>query len=277
MTLLTRALDAAVRAEAPELTGRVHVALGRAREALQEFGKAVDDHRAALAAAREAGDRRLAMTALRELGGDAPVGAGLPVAECVPPLRTGLRHAVALGDRAAEADLLARLAVLATHRLAFTEALEHGHGAVAAGRAAGTDDALLTGLDGLKTAYAYLGEVGALAEVVEELEPLARRTGDLLRLHWVVFESALVAVAAADWAGAAGRIDEALRLNARSGYSAHEVWLRAHLGWVARLRGDRRHRARRGPTRGGAGRAGRAPVVGAVGPRPARDHAAGVR
>ena len=238
VTLLTRALDAAVRAEAPELTGRVHVALGRAREALQEFGKAVDDHRAALAAAREAGDRRLAMTALRELGGDAPVGAGLPVAECVPPLRTGLRHAVALGDRAAEADLLARLAVLATHRLAFTEALEHGHGAVAAGRAAGTDDALLTGLDGLKTAYAYLGEVGALAEVVEELEPLARRTGDLLRLHWVVFESALVAVAAADWAGAAGRIDEALRLNARSGYSAHEVWLRAHLGWVARLRGD---------------------------------------
>ena len=118
VTLLTRALDAAVRAEAPELTGRVHVALGRAREALQEFGKAVDDHRAALAAAREAGDRRLAMTALRELGGDAPVGAGLPVGERVPPLRTGLRHAVALGDRGAEADLLARLAVLATHRLA---------------------------------------------------------------------------------------------------------------------------------------------------------------
>ena len=58
VTLLTRALDAAVRAKAPELTRRVHVALGQAREALQEFGKAVDDHRAALAAAREAGDRR---------------------------------------------------------------------------------------------------------------------------------------------------------------------------------------------------------------------------
>ena len=222
VTLLTRALDAAVRAEAPELTGRCTSPSAGPRGAAG-IREGCRRPPSCAGRAREAGDRRLAMTALRELGGDAPVGAGLPVAECVPPLRTGLRHAVALGDRAAEADLLARLAVLATHRLAFTEALEHGHGAVAAGRAAGTDDALLTGLDGLKTAYAYLGEVGALAEVVEELEPLARRTGDLLRLHWVVFESALVAVAAADWAGAAGRIDEALRLNARSGYSAHEV------------------------------------------------------
>ena len=207
------------------------------------------------------------MTALRELGGDAPVGAGLPVAGTSAAAdRAAARGR--LGDRAAEADLLARLAVLATHRLAFTEALEHGHGAVALEQAAGPTT-LLTGLDGLKTAYAYLGEVGA-PEVVEELEPLARRTGDLLRLHWVVFPSALVAVAAADWAGAAGRIDEALRLNARSGYSAHEVWLRAHLGWVARLRGD--HGTALDEGRHAVALAGRpGPVVGAVGPRPARD------
>ena len=205
VALLDRALDAARRGDEPELVGRVLIARGRAREALERYADALDDHRAALAAAREAGDRRLEMVALRELGGDAVVGAGSPVAECVPPLRSCLRIAAALGDRAAEADALARLAVLATHRLSFAEACDHGRRAAAAGRAAGDDAALVVGLDGLKTAYAYLGEVAALRDVVEELEPLARRTGDLFRLHWVLFEGALAAVAAADWADGAGR------------------------------------------------------------------------
>jgi DNA-binding SARP family transcriptional activator/tetratricopeptide (TPR) repeat protein len=237
VVLLGRALDAARRAADPELAGRAHVARGRAREALQDFGAAADDHRAALAAAREAGDQRLAMTALRELGGDAVVGAGQPATDCLAPLQAGLRIAAALGDRGAEADAAARLAVLATHRLAFAEALAQGRRAAAAGRAAGADEALVTGLDGLKSATACLGEVRELSAVVEELEPLARRTGDLLRLHWVVFEGAFVAVGAGDWTTAQDRIDEALSLNARSGYAAHEIWMRAHLGWVARLRG----------------------------------------
>ena len=237
VALLDRALDAARRGDEPELVGRVLIARGRAREALERYADALDDHRAALAAAREAGDRRLEMVALRELGGDAVVGAGSPVAECVPPLRSCLRIAAVLGDRAAEADALARLAVLATHRLSFAEACDHGRRAAAAGRAAGEDAALVVGLDGLKTAYAYLGEVAALRDVVEELEPLARRTGDLFRLHWVLFEGALAAVAAADWATARDGIAAALDANRRSGYAAHEVWMLAHLGWVARLQG----------------------------------------
>ena len=104
VALLDRALDAARRGDEPELVGRVLIARGRAREALERYADALDDHRAALAAAREAGDRRLEMVALRELGGDAVVGAGSPVAECVPPLRSCLRIAAVLGDRAAEAD-----------------------------------------------------------------------------------------------------------------------------------------------------------------------------
>jgi hypothetical protein len=165
------------------------------------------------------------------------IGAGLPATECVLPLQAGLRIAASLGDRAAEADALARLAVLATHRLSFAQAYLHGHRAAAAGRAAGDEAALLVGLDGLKTACAYLGEVAELRAVVEELEPLARRSGDLLRLHWVLFEGALAAVAAADWAGARDGIAAALAANRRSGYMAHEVWMLAHLGWVARLQG----------------------------------------
>jgi DNA-binding SARP family transcriptional activator/tetratricopeptide (TPR) repeat protein len=237
VALLDQALDAAQRGDDPGLVGRVFVARGRAREALGRCTDALDDHRAALAAARAGGDRRLEMTALRELGGDAVVGAGLAAAECVPPLRDSLRIAATLGDRAAEADAHARLAVLATHRLAFAEAYEHGRRSAAAGRAAGDEQALLVGLDGLKTAYAYLGELAELRTVIEELEPLARRTGDLLRLHWVLFEGALPAIAAANWKGAQDRIAAALEANRRSGYVAHEVWMLAHLGWVARLQG----------------------------------------
>ena len=76
-------------------------------------------------------------------------------------LQQGLRIALSLGDRAAEADLLARLAILQSNRLRFTEAVGLGRRAVAAGRAARSDRALALGLDGLKTAHAYLGEVGA--------------------------------------------------------------------------------------------------------------------
>ncbi len=246
VALLDRARGAAERAEDPGLVGRVCVARARAREALGRYADALADHRVALAAAREAGDRRLEMTALRELGGDAAVGAGLPAADCVPPLRACLRIAAVLGDRTAEADARARLAVLATHRLSFTEACDQGRRAAAAGRAAADEQALLVGLDGLKTALAYLGEVGELRAVIEELEPLARRTGDLLRLHWVLFESALSAVADAAWTDARERIEEALAANRRSGYVAHEVWMRAHLGWVLRLQGLHEHAVEHG-------------------------------
>ena len=51
-----------------------------------------------------------------------------------------------------------------------------------AGRAAADDQALATGLDGLKIAYLSLGESARLAEVLAELIPLVRRHGDLFLL-----------------------------------------------------------------------------------------------
>ena len=236
--LLGQALAAAEQTGELSLVGRIRVARARAREALEAYPGALDDLRLAVAAARRCGDRRLEMVALRELGGDAPVAFGVPVADCVASLHAGLRLAASLGDRAAEADLHGRLAVLASHRLSFTEALRHGRRAAQAGRDAGDDRALAVGLDGLKTALAYLGEVDGLTEVVAELEPLARRQGDLFRLHWAVFESAFPAMAAAHWGPARSRITEAIEMSRRSGYASHESWLVAHLGWVARLQGD---------------------------------------
>ena len=59
-----------------ELRGRIHLVRGRAREARAAYQAAWTDHEAAAALAREAGDRRLEMAALRELGGDVLVGLG---------------------------------------------------------------------------------------------------------------------------------------------------------------------------------------------------------
>ena len=236
--LLGRALEAAGRAgDDPELAGRVLLLRGRVREALGAYPGAWGDLRDARSAAREAGDRRLEMTVLRELGGDVPIALGRAAAEGTDHLRAGLRLARSFGDRGAEADVRARLAVQASHRLAFTEAIEQGELAVAAGRAAGDDRAVVVGLDGLKTARAYLGQVRELAEIVEEMEPLARRIGERL-LHWTVFESAFPEVAAGRYDEARARIDESVAVTVRGGYEVHGTFLVAHQGWVARLQGD---------------------------------------
>ncbi len=115
------------------------------------------------------------MLALRELGGDVPVSQGLPISFCASHLESGLRIARSLGDRASEAHMLSRLAIIAANRLRLDAALDYGLRAVAAGRAAADDQALAAGLDGLKLVYLSLGDTGALADVIAELDPLLRR------------------------------------------------------------------------------------------------------
>ena len=198
---------------------------------------ALADFSAGAAAARAAGDQRLEMLALRQLGGDVPVAHGMPTSYCESHLARGLRLAELLGDQAAAADLLARLAIIATSALRFDRALEYGRRAVVAGRTAGDDQALAAGLDGLKTAHAYLGHAGALAGVLDELEPLLRRQGDLFRLQHAVFESAFVPLAAGDWDQATAAIQAAIQINRRSGYPHWAASYVAHQGWLARLRG----------------------------------------
>jgi hypothetical protein len=64
-----------------------------------------------------------------------------------------LRIAESTGDRATEADLLGRLAIIAANRLRLDVALDYGLRAVAAARASADEHALAAGLDGLKIAY----------------------------------------------------------------------------------------------------------------------------
>jgi len=235
--LATQALEAAERAGDLEVGARARVIRGRAHEGVAAVSSALADFSAGAAAARAAGDQRLEMLALRQLGGDVPVAHGMPTGYCESHLVRGLRLAELLGDQAAAADLLARLAVIATNTLRFDRALEYGQRAVAAGRAAGDDQALAAGLDGLKTAHAYLGHAGPLAGVLDELEPLLRRQGDLFRLQHAVFESAFVPLAAGDWEQAIAAMESAIQINRRSGYPHWAAPYAAHLGWLARLRG----------------------------------------
>ncbi|GAA4560635.1 ATP-binding protein [Pseudonocardia xishanensis] len=235
--LLGRALTAARTVADDELVARVLLARGQVREALGTWADALADLRAATAAAESAGDLRLEMVIARERGGHVAVAFGQPLDGCERHLDRALRLAGELGDRAAEARTLAWSAILATNRLRFAEAVALGRRAVAAGRAAGTDAALVAALDGLKTPYAYLGAVGPLQEVLAELGPLLGPAG-LGKLEiWAAFESAFPAIAAADWATVERRLAEADALCGDRDQPAHRSWLTAHRGWVHRLRG----------------------------------------
>jgi tetratricopeptide (TPR) repeat protein len=235
---LDRAFTAAQTGEDDELRTRVLLSRSRVREALTDFEPALADIDEALRLARRTGNKRMEMMALRARGGDPLVGLHRPAAEPIEHLTDGLRLAGELGDRVAEADFGGRLAVLEVSRLRFEQALRYGQGSISAARAAGDDRALAIGLDGIKTAYAYLGDVGRLRLVVDELAPLLRRLRHTWLLQWCVFESSFVTMAAGDSVATRVLIDESLGLNRQTGYPAYAVFFLAHRGWFARLDGE---------------------------------------
>ena len=160
---------------------RALLARGAVHEARADFAdRAGRRRRGALALARNTDDRRLEMAALRFLGGDAAVGLGLTVDELVAPLELGLRLAADLGDRRAEADFTSRLAILEASRLRLATALARAEGGLVRARSAGSEDAQVLALDGLKTVWAYLGDPVRLGEVIAELEPRLRARGATL-------------------------------------------------------------------------------------------------
>ncbi|WP_433731215.1 ATP-binding protein [Actinoplanes sp. CA-051413] len=238
--LLTSALDAADRAGALEVSGRAYQARGRVREVLAAYPAAMADFHAAVRTARRVGDRRLEMIGLRELGGDVPIALGQSIVRCVRHLRDGLAIAESLADRTMEADLLSRLAVISSNRLRLAESLAYAERAVRTTRPGHDERALAVALDGLKTSWAYLGEIGRLVPVLDELEPLLHKQNDLWRLQWTLFEGAFPAIAAGRWGEALDRIEAARETNRRSGYGAYAGWFAGNLGWVHQLRGDHR-------------------------------------
>jgi DNA-binding SARP family transcriptional activator/tetratricopeptide (TPR) repeat protein len=236
--LAGRALSAAQQGGSVELAGRALVLRGRARDGLNDFTGAWADFVAAEDAARQAGDQRLEMAVLREQAGNVPVALGNPTTVNIEPLRRCLRLAESLGDRITEVDILDRLTVLCVSQLDFTEAFACAERALRTARSSGQEDALVLALDAAKSAHAYLGEVDQLAEVVAELEPMLRRSGDLYLLQWMLFESAFVPLAAGDYSAAHEMIEAAIDVNRRSGYAPFESYYIAYEAWAQRLAGD---------------------------------------
>ncbi|MEP7025267.1 MAG: AAA family ATPase, partial [Actinomycetota bacterium] len=244
--LLTQSIDAATQAGDPEVGARSLLARSRALQIQADYAAAVRDIEAAIAAAQQTGDRRMEMTGLIALGGDAPVADGQPVPEAIATVHRGLALATELADRAAEASLRARLAIYAVSGLRFTEGVQQGRLAVKAARASADDEALAAALDGYKAAVAYIGDLEALMPVIDELMPLLRRRGDLQLLAWAQYESAFPALAAGDWATASARIEESLATSRRTGTMAHAAWHMATTGAIARLQGRLDEALRRG-------------------------------
>lgn len=246
--LLTKAVEADREGLDLDVAGRAHLARGRSREAMRRYDEAVADHGEALRLAREAGERELEMRALRALGGPAWSGSGRAVAQGGAYLVESLSLAEQLGDRAAQTNLLSWLAVLSANRLRFDDALTYGRQALRIAEGIGEPDVLAVALDGLKTAYAYQGELAWLHVVLDRLEPLCRAGGDLWLLQWCVFESAFPLLAHGAWDAATAKIEEALAINRRSGYAGDESWYVSNLGWIARLKGDHAEALRHGRT-----------------------------
>src|SRR5690242_748702 len=156
VALAAQALQAGEQAGDMEVSARALVLRGRAYEATGAHAAALDDLTRGAEGARAAGDRRLEMLVLRELGGDVPVSRGKPASYFAANLESGLRIAESLGDRASEANFLSRLGVIAANRLQLDAALGYGLRAVAAGRAGADEQALADGLDGLKIGRAHV-------------------------------------------------------------------------------------------------------------------------
>ena len=235
--LATQALDAGERVADAEVTARALVLRGRAHHAMGADAAALADLTLGADHARAAGDRRLEMLALYELGADITVQRGLPISYYMSNLENGLRIAESLGDRASEANMLSQLAILAANRLRLDEALDRSLRGMAAGRVAADDHALASGLDGLKTVYLSLGDIGALTGVLAELLPLLRRLRDPFLIQWAEFDNAFPAIAAADWTAAAVAMKSAIEINGTAGYPHTTAWYVAHQGWLARLCG----------------------------------------
>ena len=250
IALSAQALAAAERGGDEELRVRALVLRGCAHEAAGAYDAAFGDLTLGAAAARGVGDPRLELRAISELGRSRPwtVKAGAAAAPAVPGgapidyymanLASGLRIAGSLGDRASEADLLSQMAVASANRLRLADALEYGTRAVSAARASGDEQALAAGLDGLKIACLNVGDLGGLAGVLVELRPLLRRLRDPYRLQWAEFESAYLFIAPGDLDKAAEAMRAGLEVNRRGGYPHFAAYYTAHLGWLARLRGD---------------------------------------
>ncbi len=210
----------------------------RAHEAGTDFDAAEVDVVDAEASVASTGDRRLRMRAQYIRGGDISIARGRPVEDVVRINWAGHALAAELGDPVTEALFRTRIVVLESSRLHLADALDTATAGLTQARTAGVGEAITRSLDGLKSALSHVGDAAALAPVLDELIPMLveRRLNWLLQ--WALLESALVPAASDDWQQARRRVDEAIEVNRRTGYTAYTGFFLAQRAYLARLAGD---------------------------------------
>jgi DNA-binding SARP family transcriptional activator/tetratricopeptide (TPR) repeat protein len=236
--LLALALADARAAGDPGAVATVLLERARTLETSAAYAAAEEDVIEARRLLRHAPDPRLELRSLRLLGGDLSVGRGRPLDDVVTHNREGADRAHELGDTVGAATFRTRIVVLECSRLRLARAHELATAAVASARATESDDVLARSLDGWKTVCSYLGDAAGLARVLAELLPLIERLDVPFLRQWAVLESAYVPAAAGDWATALATVDQALELNAATGYDAYAGYFRAQRAWLARVSGD---------------------------------------
>jgi DNA-binding SARP family transcriptional activator/tetratricopeptide (TPR) repeat protein len=222
----------------PGLVAAVLLERARVNEARADYQAAEDDLLRARALAGAVADARLRMRITRVLGGDVSIARRRPLAEVVGHNLEGLELAAGLGDAVAESIFRARLVVLDSTRLHLDEALARAETGLAHARATGFPEVVARSLDGLKSVHFYCGDVAALGTVLDELIPLLTDLRTPWLLQWALLESSLLPAAAGRWTRAGQRVDEALAVNAETGYGAYAGFFLAQRGWFARLAGD---------------------------------------
>jgi class 3 adenylate cyclase/tetratricopeptide (TPR) repeat protein len=213
-----------------------HILRGRAwaRSVFGDSDRATADLRAALAGARAAGDRRLEMDVLNDLGEFRAGGLELAIGDHTEALRI----AEALEDLPAQVHTLARLSIIFSNQLRLREALAHGHRALALAGESGDRAVRADALDCLKLAALQLGDLGRLEELATELIAFQRTQNNPYQLMWGYAESSYVPLAAGRFDEALERIDEAVRLNRSYGDRFSTSVIPDPRTWVHRSRGD---------------------------------------
>jgi class 3 adenylate cyclase/tetratricopeptide (TPR) repeat protein len=204
---------------------------------LGDMEAAEADARAALQGARASGDAETETEALVSLAG---VLRHSSWPRAMEAQEESVRAAERSGDLRLQAQALGRLAISHANLLQLDRAVEVAADTEALARGRGDPVALIAALDGRKLAAVQLGELGNLDRICTELGGLLRpgTHEDVYYRSWVLLEWAFVPLAAADWATAQERLEEALELNRERASRSHDAMYLDALCWLHRSRGD---------------------------------------
>jgi class 3 adenylate cyclase/tetratricopeptide (TPR) repeat protein len=196
---------------------------------------AIADYEVSLEAARTAGDRRLEMLVLNELG---TVFHVRDSAAAVRHHERSLALAEELGDEGGQVAALGRLALAHGNQLDLERALELGDRALLIAERGGDEPTVARALDCLKFAALMLGDAQRLEDLASRLAAIQRERQELWFLAWTLEESAFAPIVRGDLEEGARRLEEALAISRRIDDRRVGQLIRASQCRLARCRGE---------------------------------------